>query len=175
MLKIFTTQLNGIFKSISDDEFTIEDAARLLAQAAISDGNIYIHGFKDMQGVLFQALEGDEAIPHCKPLYVNDELAKLSPVDRIILVSHHSHDEDALSLAHQLAQDYIPFIALSSIVDDEKEGLQNLADVHINLKLKRGLVPTETGERVGFPSLIVALYSLYTINLTLKELLEELD
>lgn len=175
MLKIFTTQLNGIFKSISDDEFTIEDAARLLAQAAISDGSIYIHGFNDMQGVLSQAIESEEAMPHCKPLYVNNQLATLSPVDRVILVSRHSHDAEALQLAQQLADEYIPFIALSSVVNTEIEGLQDMADVHIDLKLKRGLIPTETGERVGFPSLLIALYGLYAINLTLTELLEELE
>ncbi|MEH6943626.1 DUF2529 family protein [Bacillus sp. JJ722] len=174
MLKIFTTQLNGIFKNITEDEFIIEDAARLLAQAAISDGGIYIHGFKEMQGVLSQAIEGDEAIPHCKPLFVNNRLVSLSPVDRVILVSRHSHDEDALQLAHQLINEQIPFIALSSIVDSQQEGLQTLADLHIDLKLKRGLVPTETGERIGYPALLIALYVLYAINLTLIELLNEL-
>lgn len=175
MLKIFTTQLNGIIKSISEDEYTFEDGARLLAQAALGDGHIYIHGYNEMQGVLLHALEGSETFPHAKPLFEHGKQAEVTSVDRVIIVTRHSHDEDALQLARILMNNHIPFVALSSIVDKDKEGLQDLAEVHVDLKLKKELVPTETGERIGYPSLIVALYALYAIQLTLVELIDELE
>ena len=45
------------------EEFNIEDGARLLAQAAVGDGTIYIHGFGEMDGVTKEALEGVEPLP----------------------------------------------------------------------------------------------------------------
>ncbi|MGM9925866.1 MAG: DUF2529 family protein [Bacillus sp. (in: firmicutes)] len=175
MLKIFNTQLNGLFKGISEQEFPIEDAARLLAQAAIGDGNIYIHGFKEMQGILPQALEGLEAIPNGKPLFQDKQQMALSPVDRVLIASRYSHDSEAVSLAKQLQEEQIPFIALSTITDEQQEGIHDLADIHINLNVKRGLIPTETGERIGYPSLLVALYAIYAITLTLIDVMEELQ
>ena len=61
MLKIFSTQLNSLFKKVMEkEEFNMEDAARLLAQAAVGDGTIYIHGFGEMDGVTKEALNGIE-------------------------------------------------------------------------------------------------------------------
>ena len=63
MLKIFSTQINGLFKKVMEkEEFNIEDAARLLAQAAVGDGTIYIHGFGEMDGVTTEALKGIEPL-----------------------------------------------------------------------------------------------------------------
>ena len=57
MLKMFTTQLTGLFKKIAEkEEFSFEDGARLLAQGQ----TIYLLGFKEMKAVEFEALEGAE-------------------------------------------------------------------------------------------------------------------
>ncbi|WP_019243234.1 MULTISPECIES: DUF2529 family protein [Bacillus] len=175
MLKIFSTQLSGIFKTISEDEFSIEDAARLLAQAIIGDGSIYIHGFDEMKGIYSQASEGIEQIPNCKPLLNNGEIAPITDVDRALIISRFSHDVRAIELAGELQKSNVSFVALSTIQDEQLPGLHQLADVHIHLPLKRGLVPTETGERAGFPTLLIALYAFHGISLTLQELLDELQ
>lgn len=175
MLKIFSTQLSGIFKSISNEEYSIEDAARLLAQAVIGDGTIYIHGFQEMKGVHCQAFEGIEEFPNCKPLFLNNQLASITEVDRVLILSRYSDDQEAIELAEKLHQKNIPFVALSTLKDEDQYGVHKLADVHINLHLKRGLVPTETGERTGFPTLIAALYAFQAISLTLNELLDEIQ
>lgn len=61
MLKMFSTQLTGLFNRIQDkEEFSIEDGARLLAQAAVGDGSIYICGLKEMAAVEAEATEGAE-------------------------------------------------------------------------------------------------------------------
>lgn len=171
MLKIFSTQLSGLFKNISQDEFALEDAARLLAQAVIGDGHIYIHGFKEMKGIVSEALEGIDAIANCK---VMPNIEQISSVDRVLLFTRNSDDPEAITLAKQLEELNVPFVGVSTVHDDMKTGLQDLAHIHINLNVKRGLVPTDTGERVGFPSLLVALFAYHGIQLTLSELLDEI-
>lgn len=175
MLKIFTTQLNGVFNTIAKDEFSIEDAARLLAQAVIGDGHIYIHGFQEMQGAAHQAMHGIEPMSHCKPLFVDGQLADITEVDRVLLFSRYNDDSEAVKLAEEFSNMNVPFVAISTITDPDIKGIQHFADIHINLQLKRGLVPTDTGKRIGFPSLLVALYTFEIINLTLKEVLEDLS
>ena len=67
MLKMFSTQLTGLFKSIMEkEEFNIEDAARLLTQAAVGEGTIYIYGFGEMEGVTNEALQGIEPLLKAK-------------------------------------------------------------------------------------------------------------
>ncbi len=175
MLKIFSTQLTGIIKNITNDEFSIEDAARLLAQSTIGEGHIYICGLQEMAGVAYEATQGIEALPYFKVLSTSDNLSKLSSADRVLLITRYHNDEEAIQLAKQLSNQNIPFVALSTVMDPNQPGLQDLADIHINLHLKRGLVPTETGERIGYPSLLIALYTFHNITLTLRELLEELQ
>ena len=44
MLKMFTTQLIGRLKMIEEKEvYNLEDAARLLAQALVGEGNFFIY------------------------------------------------------------------------------------------------------------------------------------
>jgi len=172
MLKIFSTQLSGLFKAISQDEFAIEDAARLLAQAVIGDGHIYIHGFKEMKGVVSEALEGADALFNCKPM---PTVEQITSVDRVILFTRNSDDQEAIELAKQLEDKNVPFVGVSTVHNEMNEGIHDLAHIHLNLNIKRGLVPTDTGERVGHPSLLVALFAYHGIQLTLAELLEELE
>lgn len=175
MLKIFSTQLSGIFKYIADDEYSIEDAARLLAQSTVGDGHIFVCGLQEMQGIIYEATEGIEALPYFKALPDTKALNTLTSTDRVLLITRYHDDKEAIEIANSLYELQIPFVALSTIKDTAQAGLQDLADVHIDLKLKRGLVPTETGERMGFPSLLTALYAFHGISLTLKELLDELE
>ncbi|MFS0783885.1 DUF2529 family protein [Bacillus sp. 1P06AnD] len=169
MLKIFSTQLSGIFKTINEDEFAFEDSARLLAQAAVGDGHIYIAGFSELQGLIAQVSEGIDSLPACLPF---NDIDEVTSADRVLIATRNHTDKDANALAHTLYERNIPFVAMSSITDEE-EGLNQLADVHIDMHVKRGLVPSETGGRIGFPHLLTALYILHGIQFTLLELLEE--
>ncbi|WP_050616619.1 DUF2529 domain-containing protein [Bacillus testis] len=169
MLKIFSTQLSGVFKAINDDEFAFEDAARLLAQAAVGDGTIYIAGFAEMKGLIPQATEGTDALPSCKPF---NQLDGVTTADRVLLAVRHHNDPEAIKLAKDLYDRQIPFVAMSTVVNDEN-GIQDWCDVHLDLRVKRGLVPADNGGRIGFPALMAALYAYHGIHFTLTELLEE--
>ncbi|WP_456273031.1 DUF2529 domain-containing protein [Bacillus sp. AK031] len=171
MIKMFTTQLSGLFNRIADkEEFSIEDGARLLAQASVGEGHIYIKGFAEMESVTLEALYGHEKLEGAKAL---DSVEDLTEADRVLLVSRFSSDEEAVSLAGELVERGIAFTAISGVANPEDDGLVDLADIHIDTKLIKGMLPGEMGERVGFPSSIAALYIYYLIRFSMEEMLEE--
>ena len=85
MLKIFSTQISGLFKKMIENEaFEMEDAGRLLAQAAVGDGSVFIHGFGEMQGVTAEALNGAEPFPKAKRYELGETISR---EDRFLIFS----------------------------------------------------------------------------------------
>lgn len=176
MLKMFTTQLTGVFKRLYEkEEFSFEDGARLLAQGPIGDGTIYIFGAKEMKGIEFEAVEGAEPLKWAKRLN-GSGAAELGSADRALLFSRTSDDEEAVKLAGQLQEHGIPFVAVSTVLEGSSEGgLADLADVHIDLGLKQGLLPDDFGSRYGYPSPMAGLFVYYGLKFTIEEMLSEYE
>lgn len=172
MLKMFSTQLTGLFKRLHEkEEFAIEDGARLLAQAAAGQGTIYIYGTKEMQAIGFEAVFGEEPLQSAALL--TDGL-QVEAADRALIVSRYADDADAVSTAHDLQEKGIPFVAISTVRGEtDRESLDTLADVHIDLRLTKGMLPDETGNRIGFPTSMAALFVYYGLRFTIEEILEE--
>jgi hypothetical protein len=165
-MKMFTTQLTGLFKRIEEKaEFSFEDGARLLAQGQ----SIYLVGFREMKAVEYEALEGAEPL---KGALTNVEAA--TPADRVLLFTRTSADEDALALASTLKENDIPFVAVSTSVPEGGK-LEEMADVHINLQLLKGLLPDDFGNRYGYPSSMAGLYVYYGLKFTIDEILAEYE
>ncbi|MEH7493760.1 DUF2529 domain-containing protein [Neobacillus niacini] len=166
MLKMFTTQLTGLFKRIEEKgEFSFEDGARLLAQGQ----KIYVVGFKEMKSVEFEAIEGAEPL---KGALTNVEAA--TSADRVLLFTRHSDDREAVELAGTLHEKRIPFVAVSTSISEDGK-LEELADVHVNLQLTKGLLPDDFGNRYGYPSSMAALYVYYGLKFTIDEILAEYE
>lgn len=173
MLKMLTTQLNGLFQRIADKEADqIEDGARLLAQAAVGEGKIYIKGFQEMKAVEAEAASGAEPLPCGCPLDSMDDLAEH---DRVLLVSRFAHDPEAAAAAAALRERGIPFVAVAGRMPNEEPSLAQMADVFIDTRLTKGLLPDENGGRTGFPSSLAALYIYFALKLTIEEILQELE
>ncbi|KON86085.1 hypothetical protein AF332_04150 [Sporosarcina globispora] len=171
MLKMFSTQLTGLFKRLQEkEEFSIEDSARLLAQAAAGDGKIYIYGTKEMAAIGYEAVQSQEPLRDAAILESDAEVAE---TDRVIIFSRHSDDEDAAALAKSLSEKGIPFVAVSTVKAENNVNIADLADVHIDLKLAKGLLPDEEGNRFGYPASMAALFVYYGIKFTIEEILEE--
>ncbi|WP_042354393.1 DUF2529 domain-containing protein [Bacillus rubiinfantis] len=174
MLKMFVTQLTGLFKKLSEnEEFTFEDGARLLAQAPVGDGTMYVYGVGEMKAVEFEALEGAEPLKRAQRLNPA-VLESLSEADRVVIFSRFACDEQAIEVARTLKMKQIPFVTVAT-VSDETDELPALADVHIDLGLKKALLPDEMGGRVGYPSGMAALFVYYGLKLTIDEILVEYD
>jgi uncharacterized phosphosugar-binding protein len=118
MLKIFTTQLQGVFGRISGNEdFSLEDGARLLAQAAVGDGQIYIHGVKEMQAIEAEALEGAEPLLRAASLSSLNSYHDITETDRALIVSRFSTDEEAIGAVKALKELGIEVVAISTVLD----------------------------------------------------------
>ncbi|EKN64876.1 hypothetical protein BABA_22278 [Neobacillus bataviensis LMG 21833] len=176
MLKMFATQLTGIFKKIDEkEEFSFEDGARLLAQAPVGDGSIYLFGTKEMRAVEYEALEGAEPFLEAKLLSATS-VEQLSDADRVVIFTRTAGDEEAVALGRQLRERDIPFVAVSTVMEHDTEGdLAELADVHIDLRLTRGLLPDDMGNRYGYPSSMAALFVYYGLKFTIEEMLAEYE
>jgi Domain of unknown function (DUF2529) len=170
MLKIFSTQLLGCFKKLAEqEELTLEDGARILAQAVLGDGHVYMYGAQELHAITLEATLGQEAFPKAKGLQSVEEL---SSMDRVLLISRFSTDEEIVSLAKQLQLAGIPTVAIST-KKDGVESVESFVDVHIDTQLVRGLIPAEDGTRTGFPTSMIALFAYYGLFFTIQEIVEE--
>jgi hypothetical protein len=62
---------------------------------------------------------------------------------------------------------------MSSVLEASDKDLTQLADVHIDLRLTKGLLPDETGNRYGYPSAMAALFVYHGLKFTIEEILAE--
>ncbi len=176
MLKMFTTQLSGLFKKIAEKEaFAIEDGARLLTQAPAGAGAVYFYGVKEMKAVVSEATAGAEPL-HFTKILTEPKAVNLTEADRVVIFSRYSTDPEAVELAARLKEKDIPFVAVSSVSETAGSGdLTGLADVHINLWLTKGLLPDEHGGRFGQPFVMAALFVYYGLSFTMNEILAEYE
>ena len=175
MLKIFSTQLSGYFTKISQkEEMNIEDSARLLAQALVGDGIVYLHGTQEMEGVVLEALHGAESLKQAKRLIENGNQADVTSADRVLLISRFSTDEDIISLAKKLQEEGHSIVGISAIQNGDVS-LEQFTDVHIDTKLLKGLIPDDEGNRYGFPSLILSLFAYHGLKFTIDEMINEYE
>ncbi|KIL49742.1 DUF2529 domain-containing protein [Jeotgalibacillus soli] len=173
MLKMFTTQLSGLLTRLhSKEEAELENGARLLAQAAVGEGIIYIKGFNEMKGIAAEAIHGEEPLQSAQALLNAEEL---TIADRVLLVTRRSTDAEAIQLAQQLTDQFIPFVVISGAVKDSEHDLVSLADVHLNTQIIKGILPAEDGTRFGFPSSIAALYLYHGLKFTIDEMIEDYE
>ncbi|MCU7673525.1 DUF2529 domain-containing protein [Bacillus thuringiensis] len=173
MLKIFSTQLSGYFSRVSQkEEMNIEDSARLLAQALVGDGFIYLYGTNEMEGVVAEALFGAEPMKQAKRLFENGKEAEVTSADRVLLISRFSTDEAVVEIAKKLQEEGHSIVGISAL-QKGTESLEQYTDVHIDTKLLKGLIPDDEGNRYGFPSLIVALFAYHGIKFIIDEMLNE--
>ncbi|PLS03906.1 DUF2529 domain-containing protein [Neobacillus cucumis] len=175
MLKMFTTQLTGVLKRIEEkEEFSFEDGARLLAQGPVGDGTIYIYGSQEMKAVEFEAVDGAEPLRGAKVL-TDGHIEALTDADRVLLFTRFANDAPALELAQRLREKMISFVAVSTVAEPSEGDLSQLADVHFDLRLKKGLLPDDIGNRYGYPSAIAALFVFHGLKFTIDEILAEYE
>lgn len=171
MLKMFTTQLSGLLSRIHEqNEFAIEDSARLLAQSLVGEGSLYLYGNHEMEAISAEAFAGAEPF---KEMRKWDGVQDLTISDRVIIFSRFSHEQMAVQAGKLLLEKGIPFVAVSSHIENGEENLTQLADVHIDLLLKKPLLPDDEGNRYGYPASIAALYVYHAVTFTIREILDD--
>jgi len=177
LLKMFSTQLSGLFNRLHEkQEFSIEDGARLLAQAAAGEGTIYLYGAGEMGAVPLEALYGAEPLKGAALLQA-DQASAVTSADRVLIVTRQSIDPEAVRLAQALHDKGLSFVAISTVVksDEAVSGLETLADVHIDLKITKGMLPDDFGNRFGQPTSMAALFIYYGLKFTIDEIIAEYE
>ncbi|MFJ5964276.1 DUF2529 domain-containing protein [Bacillus sp. NPDC093026] len=176
MLKIFTTQLSGIFSRIGEKEAeSIEDGARLLAQAVVSGHSVYFYGKHELAAVAIEASESKEPFPSCNVLpHDQKERASLHAGDRVLLFYSDPEDEEIKSLVKELYAQGTPIVGVGP-AQTEPSTIEEHCDVHIDFQLKKPLVPAEDGTRFGYPALMTCLYVYHALSFTVKEIIEEYE
>lgn len=175
MSKILTTQLNGLLGRIqASEEEAIEDTARLLAQAAIGQGNVYFACFGEMKAVEINALMSEEPFTRLIPWTSS---SKITEADRVCIFTRNATNPEAISLAQQLYDNFIPFSVVASEVANEENVLSELSYSYVSMKIRGGILPhpTKLGERIVFPHLIAALYVYEAIKMSYDEMISDGD
>lgn len=177
MMKIFTTQITGHFNRILEqEEMNIEDSARLLSQALVGAGKVYLYGYRELHGVVLEALNGSESLERTESLLDSDGAIKnISSADRVILFTYRSTDEEAITIAKELSTKGIQAVGVSALIKNADDDLNQNTDLHIDAKLRQPLIPGDDGERYGYPALMTALYVYYALSFTIKEILNEYE
>lgn len=161
-MKIFSAQLTNLFQQIDSQKDTLEDVARLLAQAVIGEGTIFLAAFGEMKAVAAVALDGDEPLPSAskwKPESI------LTSADRVFILAKKDEGDE---LAGRLSDAAIPFAMLCA---ESKE--TDLPEVFLSLGIDNGIPVAEIGSRNVVPHAISALYAYHIIKLMMDEMLAE--
>ncbi|MFC7371564.1 DUF2529 family protein [Fictibacillus iocasae] len=170
MLKIFNTQLTGLFQTIEKtSEETIEDAARLLAQSLFSEGTVYFFGKAEMMAVAYEGVTGPNAIASSS---FYDKTVELTEMDTVVVSARYAADGDALTAAEKARAEGARTIFIGAVEKGiDVEGLPY--DAVLDTKAVRGLIPQDDGTRTGFPSAICGLYVYQALHITVSEYMEE--
>lgn len=175
MFKMLTTQLTGLYQRIlQTEEDNIEDAARLLAQAAIGEGNVYFACFGELQAVEDNAILS--AAPFTKLVRWHADVV-LTDADRLCIFTPTANNEAAIQLAQHCHEHFIPFAVVASEKASEDNTLSDLAYVYIAMKVRGGLLPhpTNLAERVVMPHLLAALFIYEALKLSYDEMIDDDD
>lgn len=161
-MKILSTQLTGLFQDIAGHDDTIEDIARLLAQAAVGDGTIFLAAYGEMKAVTAAALEGAEPLSSAREWKPE---SCLTSADRVFILAKKDEGDE---LAGRLSDAAIPFAMLCA---ESKES--DLPEVFLSLGIDTGLLPAEGGGRTFVPHAVAALFVYHSIKLRMDEMLAE--
>ncbi|WP_280770491.1 DUF2529 family protein [Salipaludibacillus daqingensis] len=165
-MKIFETQMKGLIEKLNHYEEDLEDAARVIAQSMVSDGRIFWHGEEEMAGIVSQACFGADKFKNSS---VADDQTIFSPMDTLIIASPTLSVTQVKRLIEKASDASASVITIYSHHNDGQDG----GDFSFCTGVKGGLVPMESGERIGTPHLLVALQLYYHLYFAVMEMLEE--
>lgn len=172
-MKILTTQIGGLLQRAgSNNEETIEETARLLAQATIGEGRVIFAGFDEMDAVGLNAMLGAEPF-HGAVQY--EEGMEIHSADRVWLFTRSATDARALELARMLAEEFIPFAVVAGEKATEENELADLAYTYMATGLVKGILPGEDGGRIVQPHVLVALFLYEAVKMAYDEMVNEED
>lgn len=173
-MKIFSTQLQGKFQSIMDQEEEFEDAARLAVQAVRGLGRLWIAGSPSAHSIALALAAQPDAPEGTTAIIPSPDTEALAEVDRLFLIIHPDEREDMLSFIQTCENSETPLIIYTQ--DDARiNELLGPLNCHISAPSADPVIPDEKGERYGDPFALSAFFAGQLLYLYIKELSDELE
>ncbi|PSL45822.1 uncharacterized protein DUF2529 [Salsuginibacillus halophilus] len=174
MIKMFSTQLQGVFQKIQQEEEALEDGARLLAQAVKGSGTLYTTATPKAAGIEAAARCAADAPAGCTP-FPDDNNKDFSPMDRVLIFSAAGEKEALTELLEQAAASFVPAVVIGPEAVDvaSAEGVE--APIHIPTYATDGLVPDLDGSRFGDGTTLAGLYAFQLLALFIQDMLEDAE
>ncbi|KKK35153.1 hypothetical protein WN59_05890 [Salinicoccus sediminis] len=168
MDKILQTQLVNIYNHIDAQSEEIEMAARLLAQAIHSEGEIFMKTFHDIAGMENYLTEGTLSLAKAKRL---DDISRVGTPDRV-LVAADMFDEEVKAFTESLESAGVEFVLICNFNKHESERLNQIHH-YIDLSSPRPLIPTPNFDKIVNPYMSAFLYIYNHLYVLIDEMTNE--
>lgn len=168
MDKILQTQMTNIYNKIFDQGEEIEIAARLLAQAVGTDGQVLLKTFHDFRYIESFLIEGEESI---RDITAFKSIKTVTTPDRVLVVAK-DFDTEVKSFVKELEKRDIDFVL---VCNKNKEDEDTLNDIfhYIDLSSQRKLVPTPNFDRVINPYVSAFMFIYYNFYIFIEEMIDD--
>ncbi|SFQ02379.1 DUF2529 family protein [Salibacterium halotolerans] len=171
-MKVFATQLQGAFQNILSEDEAIENGARLLAQGPAGTGRLLIGGTTSMEGSALTLTQHPDA-PVETAFVSLEKPEEAATDDRVLLLAGNAETDTLQAALEKLLEQEIPFVAVAPFAKEEAGVELEPTDVWLQTHVKGGIVPGESGERMGDPSALCSLFAGQLLFLNIKEMLDE--
>lgn len=165
MDKILQTQMTNVYNKIFDQAEEIEIAARLLAQAVGTDGNILLKTFHDFRYIETLLIEGEESLPDIKSF---ETIQNVTTPDRILVVAK-DFDDDVKTFIQKLEDKDMDYCLICNKNKEDAETLESIFHF-IDLASTRKLVPTADFDRIINPYVSALLFIYYNLYIFIDEM-----
>lgn len=167
------TQVQGLMQTLKDEQDeTIEDASRLIAQRIVGDGSVFIHGIDQMEAIETYAIQGEQTLNSMESLRQKDHFTNVCELDLVYVFSPFANDEKAREVASFAKKQGAHVIGIASVAPEQGQQFFDECDLTLDLGVKHALVPTEN-KRIGAPHVPMASIAYDCIYLTVTEMIEE--
>jgi len=169
MMKILATQFNGKLQTLAKQEDELFDVVRLLAQALVGEGTVYVDAYGECEGLYPMLSEGPDQMKRVTKI---KDRKTLHAVDRVLIFTPDTERSDLLASLARYDAWHTPYaiVTLSDVTETLERSIAPLA-----LKFNKGLLPAEDGSRHRLPSLALCAFLLTHILTQLQEMTEEWD
>jgi hypothetical protein len=169
MMKILDTHFNGKLQTLAKQEDELYDVVRLLSQALVGEGTVYVDAYGECEGLHPMLSEGPDQMKRVTKI---KDRKTLHAVDRVLIITPDTERSDLLASLARYDAWHTPYaiVTLSDVAETLERSIAPLA-----LKFNKGLLPAEDGSRHGLPSLALCAFLLTHILTQLQEMTEEWD
>ncbi|SFE61956.1 DUF2529 family protein [Alteribacillus iranensis] len=171
-MKMFATQLQGMFQKIVALEEPLEDGARLLAQAPAGAGKLYVSATPELTGIAMSLAAHQEAP---KDTMYWQPSSSPDSTDRVLLFAGKKEAAELSQQIEFLKKQEVPLVIVAPFSQEDIETDLDFTDIWIQTPGRDGIIPAEDGSRMGEPTALCSLFTGQLLYLYIKEMMEEFD